>query len=210
VTQAGFVGYDEKGHFIHYCQCGAWGAFGYNASSLRAGKLGTWYCGEHRPEGALPVTVRLSPQWLARAIEVGKARNQFAEQQGYENYGELSGSTRDHHITGAIGECGVAKHFKLRWNPNVGVITGIDVGDKLEVRARRPSQTGGDLVIRPDDKDDRPYVLVWVNDDDSMVLKGWLFAKEAKGTGQWMQAMGIWFVPPPYRPISELAELLKP
>jgi hypothetical protein len=48
----GFVGYDEDGHFVHYCHCGKWGSFGHNVS-LREGKLGTWYCREHRPCASL-------------------------------------------------------------------------------------------------------------------------------------------------------------
>jgi hypothetical protein len=46
----GFVGYDAEGRFVHYCACGEWGSFGYNVS-LRTGRLGTWYCREHRPQG---------------------------------------------------------------------------------------------------------------------------------------------------------------
>lgn len=41
------------GAFLHFCvECGAFGAFGYGVS-LRAGRLGRWYCAEHRP-GARP------------------------------------------------------------------------------------------------------------------------------------------------------------
>jgi hypothetical protein len=37
------------GAFLHFCaECGAYGAFGYGVS-LRAGRLGRWYCGVHRP-----------------------------------------------------------------------------------------------------------------------------------------------------------------
>jgi hypothetical protein len=45
----GFVGYDEERHFIHYCHCGEWGSFGVGVST-REGKLGRWYCMEHRPQ----------------------------------------------------------------------------------------------------------------------------------------------------------------
>ena len=39
------------GVFLHYCcQCGRFGAFGYGVH-LRTGRLGRWYCGEHRPQG---------------------------------------------------------------------------------------------------------------------------------------------------------------
>jgi hypothetical protein len=40
---------EREGVFLHFCaQCGAWGAFGYGVS-LRSGRLGRWYCAEHRP-----------------------------------------------------------------------------------------------------------------------------------------------------------------
>jgi hypothetical protein len=35
--------------FVHYCHCGQWGAFGYGVDLLH-GKLGRWYCAEHRRE----------------------------------------------------------------------------------------------------------------------------------------------------------------
>jgi hypothetical protein len=41
---------EMEGAFLHFCvECGAFGAFGYGVS-LRAGRLGRWYCAEHRPE----------------------------------------------------------------------------------------------------------------------------------------------------------------
>jgi hypothetical protein len=49
----GFVGYDGEGRFVHYCACGEWGSFGYDVS-LRTGRLGTWYCRKHRPQGHEP------------------------------------------------------------------------------------------------------------------------------------------------------------
>jgi hypothetical protein len=35
--------------FMHYCHCGRWGAFGYGVDLLH-GKIGRWYCREHRLE----------------------------------------------------------------------------------------------------------------------------------------------------------------
>jgi hypothetical protein len=40
--------YDEAGRFIHYCWCGKWGDFGFGVKASQ-GKLGQWYCREHRP-----------------------------------------------------------------------------------------------------------------------------------------------------------------
>ena len=42
----------DNGAFLHFCcECGRFGAFGYRVR-LREGRLGRWYCGEHRPNAA--------------------------------------------------------------------------------------------------------------------------------------------------------------
>jgi hypothetical protein len=46
--------YDEAGRFIHKCWCGKEGAFGVGCFP-RAGKLGLFYCLEHRPKTDQPV-----------------------------------------------------------------------------------------------------------------------------------------------------------
>jgi hypothetical protein len=41
---------ESNGVFMHFCiQCGRFGPYGYGVS-LRAGQLGRWYCGDHRPQ----------------------------------------------------------------------------------------------------------------------------------------------------------------
>jgi hypothetical protein len=41
---------EVDGVFLHFCcRCGRFGAFGYGAH-LKAGRLGSWYCREHRPD----------------------------------------------------------------------------------------------------------------------------------------------------------------
>jgi hypothetical protein len=45
----GFVGLDDEGHFVHYCPvCGKFGPYGFGHFP-REGKMGTWYCREHKP-----------------------------------------------------------------------------------------------------------------------------------------------------------------
>jgi hypothetical protein len=44
--------YDEGGRFIHYCEhpgCDLWGTVGFDVS-LRAGRLGRWFCAAHAEE----------------------------------------------------------------------------------------------------------------------------------------------------------------
>jgi hypothetical protein len=41
--------FDGEGRFLHRCcKCGVHASFGYGVN-LRADKLGTWFCGDHRP-----------------------------------------------------------------------------------------------------------------------------------------------------------------
>ena len=46
--------FDEAGRFIHYCWCGKCGSFGVGCV-LREGKLGKYYCAEHRPDRPPPL-----------------------------------------------------------------------------------------------------------------------------------------------------------
>jgi hypothetical protein len=57
------IGLDEKGRLLHYCHCGKWGAHGFGYFP-RQGKLGQWFCAEHKPS-APPVAapaVSATPQ----------------------------------------------------------------------------------------------------------------------------------------------------
>jgi hypothetical protein len=203
---AGFVGHDSSGHFVHYCHCGKWAPFGYGA---RKGKLGTWFCGDHRQEGPVPVIVTLSEIWVNRAIEIGKDRHAYARAKKLKHRGPTE-DIAEHHIMGALGEAAVAKHFRLPWKPAVGIVGGVDVGGIIEVRATRIPGLG-DLRIEPPDKDDLPYVLVHMRDDNTAKLVGWLYGREGKSNEKfWNAKSGAWWVKPPYRPISELMGIIRP
>jgi hypothetical protein len=72
--------YDEAGRFIHKCWCGKDGSFGFGCFP-REGKLGKYYCLQHRPiqaqePGKLPRDVASSPSGIALRIvaDAGDAR----------------------------------------------------------------------------------------------------------------------------------------
>lgn len=48
-TRKGFVGYNSKGMFLHYCHCGKWAGHGVGVHLLKD-QLGKWYCDEHKPK----------------------------------------------------------------------------------------------------------------------------------------------------------------
>ena len=50
-ARAGLVIFKPGWPFSHYCEvCGAWGSFGFGHLDFRTGKLGRWFCFEHKPE----------------------------------------------------------------------------------------------------------------------------------------------------------------
>jgi hypothetical protein len=90
---AGFVGYDSKGRFMHYCFCGAWGAFGFNTRrNADPPELGQWYCLEHRHMG----------DQHGKAGSEGSSDQSTAREasEGHEAQGE-SGREGDAHQDGA-------------------------------------------------------------------------------------------------------------
>jgi hypothetical protein len=73
--------FDEAGHFIHYCWCGKWGSFGVDCF-LRAGKLGLFYCLEHRPQtDRLAELAESAPK---RAIAAPDLQELIARHGGYD------------------------------------------------------------------------------------------------------------------------------
>jgi hypothetical protein len=73
--------YDEAGHFIHYCWCGKWGSFGVGCF-LREGKLGRFYCLEHRPKTDRPA--ELAESAPKRAMAVPDLQELIASHGGYD------------------------------------------------------------------------------------------------------------------------------
>jgi len=156
--------------------------------------------------------ITLSDYWREKAIEVGKQRQASAIARNAVRYG-VGENLESYHISGANGEAGVAKHFRLPWDYTK--IGGIDVGGLIEVRSR---PIGNDLPFRPKDHPKRalPYVLVWMKPDySSMELKGWLYGHECMHEDgselhkqRWNAKSGCWYNPPPYRPLDELIAIV--
>ena len=154
---AGYVGHDSGGHFVHYCHCGKWAAFGYG---MRKGHLGQWFCGDHRQEGPVPVIVTLSEVWRNRAIEAGKARTR-----------QLSPETRNH--TAAASLTALTFISMARWrrwrSPSISVCHGrsarsaaLTLAARSRCAADQSPDPAPDIRIRPHDRDDLPYVLAHV------------------------------------------------
>jgi hypothetical protein len=83
------------------------------------------------------------------------------------------------HIRGAHCEFAASIMLNLYWRPMIGEIKSRDVGGLVEVRSTILET--GRLIVKPDDHDDAPFVLIMANMDAlSFRFGGWLFARNAK------------------------------
>lgn len=85
------------------------------------------------------------------------------------------------HIEGAAGEMAVAKYLKLYWNGAVGNLKADDVGG-FQVRTR--SRHHYDLIIHPEDADEKRFILVTGRAPD-FIIRGWITGAEGKAVGRW-------------------------
>jgi len=90
------------------------------------------------------------------------------------------------HLTACRGEMATAKAFDLFWSGAVGDFRAGDVGGIIEVRA--VNGAGKRLIIhdpidergKPWDQPHKPFVLADCYGAPKIVLRGWLFAREAQ------------------------------
>ena len=144
--------------------------------------------------------IELSPQEMITAGTIGVRRQVAALFQNRRpSHGAHDNSDSrafDDHIIGAMAEYAVAKTLNLFWDPSIGKVKKGDVGGFVEVRVRRVGGTGLDLVIRPGDEDDAPYVLVHA-EVPRFFIKGWLYGRDGKAGGfVWNEQRRLWFIPP--------------
>ena len=80
-------------------------------------------------------------------------------------------------IIGAQAEIAASLHFNLAWTGSLNM-KAPDIGGLIDVR----STMGRDknLIIRADDPDERPFILIWAVGEGHFELVGWLRASTAK------------------------------
>lgn len=122
--------------------------------------------------------------------QIEALRNGNPDKHGYE------GSGWELHIEGAAAELALAKVLGRYWNGAINTFKdGGDVGPTLQVRLRTKHYY--DLLIRPDDPDEKAFVLVTGTCPEFRV-HGWMWGADAKRQ-EWLQTHGnrpaAYFVP---------------
>ena len=138
--------------------------------------------------------ITLTINELAVAANVGARRQLSAIEAGLrDKHGAKQGWQI--HIEGAAGEIAVAKFLNRHWSCSVNTFRSEPDVSTYEVRTR--SEDWHDLIIRPDDKDESPYILV-TGQAPYFTVQGWLYAREGKVPDFWKAPGGrppAWFVP---------------
>lgn len=106
------------------------------------------------------IEIRLSSTEMKQACEVGLLRQFNAIQKGYQDSFGFGGTGWSEHLEGAMGEMAFCKALEAFYEPRMAQFhDGLpDVGERTEVRTR--SRHGYDLIVRPEDHEDRVYWLV--------------------------------------------------
>lgn len=138
------------------------------------------------------IHVILDWQECITAAQIGCRRHVTALKKGRENTkGGEHDEHWDQHIRGALGECAVAKAINRYWQPYIGKIDKVDLGD-LEIRTtKHPS---GRLIIRKEDSIDANWVLVrgHFREDDGLHynIVGWIRGVDGKKDEHWADPTG--------------------
>lgn len=96
-------------------------------------------------------------------------------------------------IEGCLGEMALSKFLGVYWQGK-GTFRGADVG---EYDCRTSSRDNGDLILHPNDPDNRIFWLV-TGRNGEYVIQGWIKASEGKNQKYWRDPAGgrpAFFVP---------------
>lgn len=154
----------------------------------------------------MSIVIKLSDEEELHAQHIGKHRNLAFETAGggqMNTSKSMNGGERGH-VLGFKCEIACAKALGLMPEDNVFDRESFaarrniyDLGGQIEVRGTE--LLNGRLIVRPDDKDNAPYVLVIRNSKTrEYVVAGWLFGYEAKNErylSQTRQGQKMFFVP---------------
>ncbi len=149
-----------------------------------------------------PVRIRLTPEQLEYAHEMGLQRQQnaIANRRKQRGGGDGNfGGFRDHREK-CCAEYACSIYWKVPWSPTIGQAGGtknpngdlcifLEAGG-LWIEIRHSTHDNAGLIYYPRrDKGDRPYVLV-TGKEGSYSIHGWLVGWDCLRLGKWQEGRG--------------------
>lgn len=140
------------------------------------------------------IHVVLTEEEVEEAVACARDRDTRSKERGSKPGQGFKGNTLKIHIEGALGERAVSKALDIPWECKLDTYQSVpDVGI-YDVRAA--PKHWYDLRIYHKDRDDRPVILV-TGTPPNFILRGWLYAREAKQK-KWLTDKGIKDRPPAF------------
>jgi hypothetical protein len=119
---------------------------------------------------------------------IGVMRNTFAEQEKYKNkYGQGPIESERQHKEGANAEYAFAKYKDIYWDGNLG--GNLHAGDVGGYEVRAATHELSSLILHPDDKPHRPYILV-TGYAPYLFIRGWIWARQGMLPRFWCDPQG--------------------
>lgn len=156
------------------------------------------------PEQRFNPTITLTLGEICCAVAVGSQRQQEALRTGMTDPRAVSDAVKwghwSSHIEGACAELAVCKALGLHWTASINTNKREpDIPPLLEVRMRTPSKHAEELrlILRPNDRDERSYVLV-TGYCPTYRIGGVILGKEGKRQEWWTDPNGwggAFFIP---------------
>jgi hypothetical protein len=138
--------------------------------------------------------VNLSSWEMLMAAQAGVLRQvENLQKKRVPAYGVGANNDWQLHIEGCMGEYALAKYLGIHWSGK-GQLRKPDVG-VFDVRTR--SRDNYELIIHPEDPDDRIFWLV-CGRNGAYSIKGWILARDGKKKEYWKDPAGrnpAYFVP---------------
>lgn len=141
------------------------------------------------------IAVKLTASEMIQAAVVGSMRQvQNLTKCRRDAHGLSPENGWQVHIEGAAGEMAFAKWANRYWSGNLGDLQADDVG-QTQIRTR--SRHGYELIVHPDDADERVFVLL-TGLAPTFRIRGWIWGWDAKRSEFWKDPAGgrpAFFVP---------------
>lgn len=130
-------------------------------------------------------SVTLSTAEVYHAAMVGATRQTTnLRDRRQDAHGAQQDMGWQYHIEGACGEKAFAKFYGLYWSGAIGDLRADDVG---HFQVRTNSRSNGDLILHPNDANDRIFVLL-TGLAPTYTVRGWLWGGEGKNSCWWRES----------------------
>ena len=131
-----------------------------------------------REIAATPVIVKLRWHDFITCHSIASMNELYKHTKGVGHHWSVKKADESaNYILGAVGEYAVAKYLGKFYDGNVGNLNAVDVAGEFEVKTT--PVLGGHLIIKPEAKDSRPFVLAIV-EDMTVRLPGWMTGTDIK------------------------------